>query len=275
MQKDFENENLRTIDENDTGTYYNLVELSHINEKPKKNKNRKCLYCFLYTIFGVLLFLFILLLLFDKNSYLTKKLANNEIIRKYFLSKLAGTDIKGDSAKTNEVIGQTKEDINQMKEDIHKAKEDSKHSKEDLDKLKEELKKAKEEANKEKEVVNKLKEDLDKTKEELNKIKEGLGDKIDYKVKYYTPESYGEKKLEISFDYKDAIKAQLDKKLDDSKINSFPKDRLKFALCTIGKLENLYARDFVLYYLELGVKKIYIYDNNEKNGENSKMFYRI
>ena len=226
MQKDFENENLRTIDENSTGINYNLVELSYINEKPKKNKSRKCLYCFIYTtIFSLILFLFILLLLFDKNSYLTKKLANNEKIRNYFLSKLAGkniADIKGDSAKTNEVIGQTKEDINQMKEDIHKAKEDSKHSKEDLDKLKEELNKAKEEANKEKEVVNKLKEDLDKTKEELNKIKEGLGDKIDNKekVKYYTPESYGEKKLEISFDYKDAIKAQLDKKLNYSKINS-------------------------------------------------------
>ena len=50
-------------------------------------------------------------------------------------------------------------------------------------------------------------------------------------------------------------------------LNSFPKNKLKFALCAIGKLENLYARDFVIYYLEMGIDKIYIYDNNEIYGE--------
>ena len=55
------------------------------------------------------------------------------------------------------------------------------------------------------------------------------------------------------------------------KIYSFPKDKKKFALCTIGKLENLYARDFALYYLELGVDKIYIYDNKSLlNNQNNK-----
>ncbi len=68
--------------------------------------------------------------------------------------------------------------------------------------------------------------------------------------------------MEISFDYDEAIKTQLNKKVNDSIINSFPKDNLKYALCTIGKLENLYARYFVIYYLQLGLDKIYIYDNN-------------
>jgi len=38
-------------------------------------------------------------------------------------------------------------------------------------------------------------------------------------------------------------------------------------ICTIGKKENLYAREYVDYYKNMGVKKIFIYDNNEKNDE--------
>ena len=38
-------------------------------------------------------------------------------------------------------------------------------------------------------------------------------------------------------------------------------------ICTLGKKENLYAKEFVEYYLKLGIKKIIIYDNNDINGE--------
>jgi len=38
-------------------------------------------------------------------------------------------------------------------------------------------------------------------------------------------------------------------------------------ICTLGKRENLYAKEFVEYYLNLGIKKIIIYDNNDINGE--------
>ncbi len=41
----------------------------------------------------------------------------------------------------------------------------------------------------------------------------------------------------------------------------------KVCLCTIGKNENLYAREFVEFYKKKGVNKIFIYDNNEKDGE--------
>jgi len=43
--------------------------------------------------------------------------------------------------------------------------------------------------------------------------------------------------------------------------------KIKICICTIGKKENLYAREFVEYYKDLGVNKIFIYDNNEKNDE--------
>ena len=39
-------------------------------------------------------------------------------------------------------------------------------------------------------------------------------------------------------------------------------------ICSIGKNENLYAKEFIEYYLLIGVKKIIIYDNNDINGEN-------
>ena len=38
-------------------------------------------------------------------------------------------------------------------------------------------------------------------------------------------------------------------------------------LCTIGKKENLYAREYVEYYKNLGIKKIFLYDNNDENDE--------
>ena len=43
--------------------------------------------------------------------------------------------------------------------------------------------------------------------------------------------------------------------------------KIKVCLCTNGKLENLYVREYVQHYINLGVDKIFIYDNNEKKGE--------
>ena len=44
-------------------------------------------------------------------------------------------------------------------------------------------------------------------------------------------------------------------------------DKLKVCLCTIGKLENLYVREYISHYIKYGVDKIFIYDNNDLNGE--------
>jgi len=43
--------------------------------------------------------------------------------------------------------------------------------------------------------------------------------------------------------------------------------KIKVSICTIGKLENLYIREYIQYYKNLGVDKIFIYDNNEIDGE--------
>jgi len=42
---------------------------------------------------------------------------------------------------------------------------------------------------------------------------------------------------------------------------------VKVCLCTLGKNENRYAREFVEYYKKLDVDKIYLYDNNDLLGE--------
>lgn len=43
--------------------------------------------------------------------------------------------------------------------------------------------------------------------------------------------------------------------------------KIKIALCTMGKNENLYAKEFILYYKKLGVDKMFIYDDNDLNTE--------
>ena len=41
----------------------------------------------------------------------------------------------------------------------------------------------------------------------------------------------------------------------------------KVGLCIICKLENLYIKEFIDYYKDLGYNHIFIYDNNDKDGE--------
>ena len=57
---------------------------------------------------------------------------------------------------------------------------------------------------------------------------------------------------------------------DSTIIVKYLKD-VKICLCTLGKKENLYAREFVEHYKKLGINKIFIYDNNEENGENFEL----
>ena len=38
---------------------------------------------------------------------------------------------------------------------------------------------------------------------------------------------------------------------------------IKIALCTMGKRENLYVKEFIEYYFKLGINHIFIYDDNE------------
>ena len=42
---------------------------------------------------------------------------------------------------------------------------------------------------------------------------------------------------------------------------------IKIAVCTMGKQENLYVKEFVDYYINLGVDHIFIYDDNNNNTE--------
>ena len=45
------------------------------------------------------------------------------------------------------------------------------------------------------------------------------------------------------------------------------KNNIKIALCTVGKKENLYANEFIEYYIKLGFDHLFIYDDNEPNTE--------
>lgn len=52
-----------------------------------------------------------------------------------------------------------------------------------------------------------------------------------------------------------------------SKLKKKQKKKMNVCICTIGKMENKYIREYVEYYKKFKVDKIYIYDNNEINSE--------
>ena len=45
------------------------------------------------------------------------------------------------------------------------------------------------------------------------------------------------------------------------------KKEMKVGMCTIGKNDNKYIKEFVQYYEQFGVDKIFLYDNNDSKGE--------
>ena len=51
------------------------------------------------------------------------------------------------------------------------------------------------------------------------------------------------------------------------KNDSYKNNNYKIMLCSIGKEENLYSKEFVKYYISLGFDKIIILDNNNLEGE--------
>ena len=52
-----------------------------------------------------------------------------------------------------------------------------------------------------------------------------------------------------------------------SELSNFKKQKIKVALCVVAKEENRYISEFIDYYKKLGINKIYLYDNNNINGE--------
>ena len=43
--------------------------------------------------------------------------------------------------------------------------------------------------------------------------------------------------------------------------------KIKICICTIGKQENKYIKEYIEYYKNFGIDKIFLYDNNNINGE--------
>jgi len=87
-----------------------------------------------------------------------------------------------------------------------------------------------------------------------------------------------EKKLNLSMEFikiysilfysaRKGITKRLINSFNNSEQINITKNKKGVGICSIGRKENLYAKEFVEYYLNLGIKKIIIYDDNEINGE--------
>ena len=63
---------------------------------------------------------------------------------------------------------------------------------------------------------------------------------------------------------------KLEDSIDYQKMKETGKDKYIYNICTITKIkkENLYVRDFVEYYIKLGIDKFYFGDDNPENIEN-------
>ena len=46
-----------------------------------------------------------------------------------------------------------------------------------------------------------------------------------------------------------------------------PSDLLNICICTFVRNQNLYIKEFIDFYQKIGVNKIFLYDNNDENGE--------
>jgi hypothetical protein len=65
--------------------------------------------------------------------------------------------------------------------------------------------------------------------------------------------------------FSDKVNLSIIKKKSNNK--TFIKTDIKVCLCLMGKEENLYAKEYVEHYKKLGYNHIFLYDNNELNGE--------
>ena len=59
-------------------------------------------------------------------------------------------------------------------------------------------------------------------------------------------------------------KIEIDKKIS---LIKYKKSKIKICIYTLGKKENRYIREFVEYYQKLGIDQIFLYDNNDEDGE--------
>lgn len=57
------------------------------------------------------------------------------------------------------------------------------------------------------------------------------------------------------------------RKSDKAKKKLFYNNNLKICLCTLGKKENHYIKEYIEHYINYGVDKIFLYDNNDLDGE--------
>ena len=67
----------------------------------------------------------------------------------------------------------------------------------------------------------------------------------------------------MNFNYNQIFKIKIFISLNLLYLIILIKKPIKIALCTMGKQENLYVKEFIYYYKKLGVDTIFIYDDND------------
>ena len=111
------------------------------------------------------------------------------------------------------------------------------------------------------ELIEEMKEEV-KNQIEINLIsKLKSQEQMKRELREEMKEEINNQMKEIKSEVKKNFLCNLEKYIKKSAFKS------KVGLCVIGKQENKYAKEFVDYYKSIGFDHIFIYDNNDKDGE--------
>ena len=180
--------------------------------------------------------------------------------------------------KKYEKIDKKYEEIDKIYEEIDKKKEEKNNNEEEKEKKEEELDKKYVDIDKKFEDIDKMHKFIDRKFKDIDKNEEDKDNKEDKDKKENEDNKEDKDKKDEIKDKKDDNenknesndkKDEKDQNKDKNNNNKEIKDLndIKVCLCTQAKNENKYIKEFVEFYENKGVDKIFIYDNNEENGE--------
>ena len=217
--------------------------------------------------------------LFNNYNYLLDKFIHKDV-RSTYLNLASGIDKIIDTIlyKPTPIVcindvGEYSFDFDTFKKELRKAFEmnllDTQPKKEIVKKEEPKKEKIKKETSKKEEPKKEETKKQNSIVQTIKNISNSLFNKEIKETKEEVKENKDEKPREelVKVSYKVDKEKEIETPKEEVKEEIIIKPPLKVALCAIAKNENLYIREWVDWYKNLGISKIFLYDNNDIDGE--------